>query len=196
MYGAVWTTPEAKHYVPAADRAVQEHQYTKQLPFRVATVLESVCALLDRTVREAPGHGLNEHMVAPIFHSVYVPAISASDYLMVYLIRLGMVKKEALIDDVVLYALCLIDRLLQMQSHHGLQLCENNMHRILLVAMVLASKMLDDDTYNNSYWAQVGGVTLDHLNALEHHMTQLLDFRLVASARAVDTIRERLLFFC
>lgn len=200
-----WSTPEAKHCVPVGAshvakkeehfRRVEESKLAEEFPSGIS-VLESACALLDRTVLDSPGHGSNERMVVPIFHSQYVPSISASNYLMGYLVRLGMSKKEEIVDAVVLYALCLIDRLLQMQAAHGLQLCENNLHRILLVAMVLASKMLDDDPYNNGYWAYVGGVTLEHLNALEDHMTQLLDFQLVVSPRVFETIRSRLLMLC
>ena len=59
--------------------------------------------------------------------------------------------------------------------------------------MVLSSKVLDDDLYNNKYWASVGGVTVQHLNLLEVHMTQLLNFRLLVSPSTLETVRARLL---
>ena len=64
---------------------------------------------------------------------------------------------------------------------------------VLLATMVLSMKLLDDDLYNNKYWATIGGVPLAHLNELEIHMASLLNHRLLVTPDAIDSVRERLL---
>lgn len=51
-------------------------------------------------------------------------------------------------------------------------------HRLLLCSLMLAVKFHDDEHYVNSFYAEVGGVSLAELNALELVMMRLLDFRL------------------
>lgn len=132
-------------------------------------------------------------VVAPIFHSVSVPGISAGDYLVEHLIRMGLARKEHLTEPMVLHMLCLLDTLIQLQAPNGFHLCTSNVHRVLLATMVLSMKLLDDDLYNNKYWATIGGVPLAHLNELEIHMASLLNHRLLVTPDAIDSVRERLL---
>ena len=87
----------------------------------------------------------------------------------------------------------LIDRLLLNHASRGLHLCVSNAHRLLLVAALLASKVLDDESYNNSYWARVGGVSLPHLNDLEVLACELLEFRVSVSAEELQLTRTTLL---
>nr|GLL37269.1 cyclin-U1-1 [Ipomoea trifida] len=53
-----------------------------------------------------------------------------------------------------------------------------NVHRLLITSIMLAAKFLDDDCYNNAYYAKVGGITNSELNKLEMKFLTSLDFRL------------------
>jgi len=55
------------------------------------------------------------------------------------------------------------------------------------------SPQLDDECYNNTYWASVGGVALSHLNQLEVEVMSLLNFNLLVSASSLEAARCRLL---
>ena len=47
------------------------------------------------------------------------------------------------------------------------QLCEHTIHRLALVSLMVASKLIDDFFDSNFHWANVGGVNLRELNQLE-----------------------------
>lgn len=52
----------------------------------------------------------------------------------------------------------------------------HNVHRLVLTCFVVAAKLRDDVYYANAYYAQVGGVSLRDINALEAHLLTLLDW--------------------
>jgi hypothetical protein len=162
-------------------------------------VVGAACRLLDRVVGEcylsAGAHAAlrPEQVYAPIFHSVSVPGLSGGEYLVHHLLRLGLARKEHLAEAVVLHAFLLIDRLLQRDASKGFHLCTRNVHRVLLATVLVSAKLLDDECYNNHYWASVGGVTLQHLNQLELEVMCLLDFEVLVTATMIDAARARLL---
>ncbi len=62
-------------------------------------------------------------------------------------------------------ALIYIDRV--MQRNQTLVLSSLNVHRLLLTSIMVAVKFCDDSTYNNAYYARVGGIGAAELNRLE-----------------------------
>ena len=42
-----------------------------------------------------------------------------------------------------------------MQANSLLRPCAQNAHRLLITAVLLSAKLMDDNIYNNSYWAKV-----------------------------------------
>jgi hypothetical protein len=50
-----------------------------------------------------------------------------------------------------------------------LNICVNkyNIHKLLLISLLLSSKFLEDIIFNNKYWARCGGVSLKTINRLE-----------------------------
>ncbi|GAB2274874.1 Cyclin-U1-1 [Dionaea muscipula] len=62
-----------------------------------------------------------------------------------------------------------------------------NVHRLLVTSLMIASKMLDDEHYNNEFYARVGGVSNAELNRLEVEMLLLLDFGVTVTASVFDT---------
>eukprot|EP01061_Rhynchopus_euleeides_P046183 TRINITY_DN8670_c0_g1_i2.p1 TRINITY_DN8670_c0_g1~~TRINITY_DN8670_c0_g1_i2.p1 ORF type:complete len:228 (+),score=63.37 TRINITY_DN8670_c0_g1_i2:273-956(+) len=61
-------------------------------------------------------------------------------------------------------AACLIDRFIDATE---IPLTVYNRHRILLSALLVATKTVSDYTMNNAHYAQVGGVHMKELNRLE-----------------------------
>ena len=51
-------------------------------------------------------------------------------------------------------------------------------HRIIITAIVVATKTLCDSYYTNDHYAKVGGITMAELNVLEIELLTLLDWRL------------------
>ena len=55
---------------------------------------------------------------------------------------------------------------------------ENEVYRLLAVALILGSKFLDDNTFINRSWSDVTAIKVTELNRLEAYWLQLLEWRL------------------
>ncbi|KAJ9180225.1 hypothetical protein P3X46_008497 [Hevea brasiliensis] len=53
-----------------------------------------------------------------------------------------------------------------------------NVHRLLITNIMVAAKFLDDECYNNAYYAKIGGVSTAEMNRMEMKFLFNLDFRL------------------
>ncbi|ORX82202.1 hypothetical protein K493DRAFT_190577, partial [Basidiobolus meristosporus CBS 931.73] len=56
-------------------------------------------------------------------------------------------------------------------------------YRIFTVALILASKFLDDSTYTNKTWAEVTRIPVRELNSMELEFLSFLDFDLFVSEK-------------
>ena len=71
----------------------------------------------------------------------------------------------------------------------------HNVHRLVIAALLVASKLNDDVHHFNRHMSECGGVSLAELNALELELCTRLRWRLVLGkdefARVVDALRDR-----
>ncbi|KAM9992952.1 hypothetical protein ACTFIY_010390 [Dictyostelium cf. discoideum] len=98
-----------------------------------------------------------------------VPKISITEYL-TRLVKFSPCSKECFI-MIIVY----IDRII---SKTNFIINSFNIHRLLITAIMVASKYIDDIFYNNEYYSHIGGVTRDELNRLEISFLNLLQFDL------------------
>jgi hypothetical protein len=103
------------------------------------------------------------------FCSSYAPAVSVEAYL--HRIR----KYAKCSDSCFIVALIYTDRVI---NSHKFNLTSLNVHRMILTAVLLAAKFLDDTYYNNSFYAQLGGICLSEMNTLELEFLSLTRFEL------------------
>ena len=68
-----------------------------------------------------------------------------------------------------------VDRLLQST---GMNITFLNVHKLLLTAIMLASKFIDDVFCNNAFFAEVGCVTLNEVNQMEEVFLRSISFSL------------------
>lgn len=162
-------------------------------PRRAPRSAAPLAAPRPRRARAHPRRAPSQVVFAPLYHSVSVPEISPAAYLEEYVLAQGLLQKEWMLEPMVLHTVVLIDRLLHAHSASGFHLCVSNAHRLLLVAALISSKSLDDETYNNTYWARIGGVSLEHLNELELYTCQALDWRLSVDATELQATKATLL---
>lgn len=104
------------------------------------------------------------------FHSSRKPPMSIKDYLR----RLH--KYFVCSDESYVLALVFIDRL--GKADPSMIVCELNVHRLLMIAVMVAVKFHDDVYYSNAYYAKVGGLPLKEVNLLEARLIALLDWNL------------------
>ena len=74
-------------------------------------------------------------------------------------------------------ALIYLDRL-QLGTDKFILVTEKNIHRLLLTAIVLACKYLEDEQCASTFYARCGGVTMKEMNRLEIAMLKLLNWNL------------------
>lgn len=100
------------------------------------------------------------NFIAPTyFDAKEPPLISISDYIE----RISIYTH--INNAILIIAIILIDRLLK--SDNGIKLCYKNAHRLIIAAALIASKLLDDYSYSNAYYATVGGISHYEMNTLE-----------------------------
>jgi len=84
-------------------------------------------------------------------------------------------------------ALIYIDRIIQ--NHTDFVLNSLSVHRMLITSVMLATKFFDDETFNNQYYARVGGLQITELNQLEEKFLFLIDFSLTIQAEVFERYR-------
>ena len=67
-------------------------------------------------------------------------------------------------------------------------LCRYNVHRLVMIACMLATKFEEDDCFDNTFWSKVGGVTLKEVNKMESDFCNLIDYRFLVPKESYDTV--------
>jgi hypothetical protein len=107
------------------------------------------------------------------FHSVRAPSMS----IIAYLERIKKYFYSS--DECFVIALVYIDRIGKMSP--SMTLCELNVHRLVVTAVMVAAKFHDDIYYSNKYYGKVAGLGIKEMNALEATMLKMLDFKVFVS---------------
>jgi hypothetical protein len=81
---------------------------------------------------------------------------------------------------------------INLQTGGDLIITSFNIQRLLLTAVMLASKFLDDYYCNNKQWALIGGLPTAELNRLELKMLTLLDFSVSISSECYNGCMDAL----
>jgi len=117
------------------------------------------------------------------FHCTRAPALNIKDYILRIRAYMG-----CSIECFVL-GLVYIDRVIK---KHPTIISPLSVHRLVMTSMVLAAKFQDDQFYQNSFYAKVGGLRLDEMNTLELKMLQKLDWKLHVTVEEFELYRRLL----
>lgn len=123
---------------------------------------------LTEMVRSRPSCALDRALAGTNFHSRRPPSITIKHYLWRIHHFFGCS------DECFVLAMVYINR--AAKQHSSMVVCELTVHRLLIVAMMLAAKSHDDERYGNSHYAKVGGLTLEQVNDLELKFMKMLDW--------------------
>ncbi|KAJ7821165.1 hypothetical protein B0H13DRAFT_2377531 [Mycena leptocephala] len=91
--------------------------------------------------------------------------------------------------DVLYTALVFLERLkIKFPAANG---CSG--HRLFITAFMLASKVLNDESYTNSAWSHLAGIyPLRDINHMEREMCRYLDWNLAVNSRSLSNFRAML----
>jgi len=151
-----------------------------EAPVDDAMVVEGVGAILDNMV-QLSNRGKQTHSMT-CFHSARAPSISVKDYLA------RMQRFLGCSGECYILSLLYIDRLVKRRS--WIQVTALSCHRLVLCSLVLAAKFQDDKFYSNDFYARVGGLKLQELNALELSFMKLLDWKVHTLPQEYEYYRD------
>ncbi|KAL8171720.1 hypothetical protein V2J09_023524 [Rumex salicifolius] len=111
------------------------------------------------------------------FHGIKPPSLSVVQYL-------ERISKYARCSpSCFVIAFIYIERYIQ---HKGCLITSFNVHRLLITAVMMAAKFIDDVSFNNAYFGKVGGLSTAEMNKLEMELLFSLDFRLHVKLETFD----------
>jgi len=112
-----------------------------------------------------------------VFHAQKAPLISLQRYLE------RVLSFSPCSNSCFIIALIYIDRIIQ---NTDFLLNSLSVHRMLITSVMVATKFFDDETFNNSYYAKVGGLQVNEVNQLEYQFLCLIDFSLTVRSDIYD----------
>jgi len=118
-----------------------------------------------------------EQDVLSRFSCVVEPEIPLVDYLLrltKYLDAWKTAKGLACSARALILSLVYLERVYRL--HPGARISSKNVHKVLLVSMLIAVKFTEDQPLSNNYWSKVGGIDLKELNRLEGELCNLIGF--------------------
>lgn len=122
--------------------------------------------------------------VSSVFDSKFPSRVSMPTYL-TKLVENFKCSQEALI-----LAMIYIDRLTVSRPKFVIQ--SRNIHKLMLTAIVLASKFLDDRKHKNDFYAKSGDLSLKEMNKLEIEFLESLEYNLYVNPVLFYRYREQL----
>ncbi|KAI8049445.1 cyclin-domain-containing protein [Gilbertella persicaria] len=79
-----------------------------------------------------------------------------------------------------------------LQSNPSIEGAEGSEYRLFIVALMLANKFLDDNTFTNKTWSDVSGMKVHDLNIMEAEFLEALDYNLFVRQHEYDNWRHLL----
>ncbi len=134
-------------------------------------LVEIIGALLDKTVQRNDMLGRVSQLHA--FEGARICALPASEYL-IRIMRYGKCSPS-----------CAVVGLIYLQRIKAKVpsacVTSRNLQRLLLLALMLANKFLDDLYFSNKQWAKIGGISLQEINELELTVLRLLEWKMMVT---------------
>ncbi|KAJ3369607.1 hypothetical protein GGF31_005124 [Allomyces arbusculus] len=157
------------------------------LAFPAADTARFMAALLSTIASANDAARASGTMPAPVsrFHARAPPPISIHAYL-------ARILKYAPCENAVFIAvLVYLDRMAR--ARVPFVVCANNVHRLLITAIMVATKFHSDVFFTNVHYAKVGGVTVAELNMLELEFLFINEFNLAIHPAELQRYADRLL---
>jgi hypothetical protein len=133
-----------------------------------ACILHQICAANDKQSAYHP-------RTAP-FVGLEIPDIGVVDYCK--RLRKYFNCSPSCFVTALMYIDTILTKTKKLSPEHRVVLDTLTIHRLTLVALVLAVKYHEDNHYSQAYYAQVGGVSLSELNAIERKFVEILEWDL------------------
>lgn len=149
-------------------------------PEKPPQVISFIASILEKTIQKN-GKLLKRSSRSKdnvtIYHGIKAPTLSIRQYIE----RIFKYSKCSPSCFVVAYIY--MDKFIQATNCY---LTSLNVHRLLIACVLVATKFIEDVSYNNAYFAKVGGVSIAEMNKLEMKLLRSLDYRLHVTLELFD----------
>jgi hypothetical protein len=122
-----------------------------------------------------------------LFLSKKIPKISILEYLY-RITKYTYIEKSTLISSLIY-----IDRLI---NENVFFLTYYNVHKILIICIILSIKYNEDDIFGNDYYSEISGISLKELNKLEYEVFKYLKFNFYIKPEEYKIYEEYLDNYC
>eukprot|EP01116_Phalansterium_solitarium_P016229 TRINITY_DN3728_c0_g1_i2.p1 TRINITY_DN3728_c0_g1~~TRINITY_DN3728_c0_g1_i2.p1 ORF type:complete len:278 (-),score=35.98 TRINITY_DN3728_c0_g1_i2:651-1484(-) len=156
-----------------------DEEIYKQLSVMVLAEAVTSLVQVNDKLASSPNVGNFSHA----FDARILPEISPAAYLE------RIVKYSPCSKECFLVAFVYLDRII---GESKVTVTSYNVHRLLIACVMMAAKLFDDSTYNNKYYAVVGGLPVHELNRIECELLCLLGFSANVEAAVFDRYRGEL----
>jgi len=153
-------------------------------------LIETVALILEEMIEERFGNfsDVSEIPLKTPFHAQKLPSISIKAYLQRF------AENSKCQDNAFILALIYLDRVGDLIE--GFSLDSFNVHRMILICLVLACKYNDDYYYKNSYYSKIGGVKTEEFNHLEQEfLLNYIEFSLYVDPKTYSDYYQDLVSF-
>jgi len=106
------------------------------------------------------------------FSASCVPKISIDEYVSI-IVLCSHCSEECFV-----LALIYLERLVG--GNQGLFVNSYNVHRLFLTSVMIAGKYFDDESFDNTYYSRLGGLSLKEINELEREFLLMINFNVHA----------------
>jgi len=132
----------------------------------------------NKSMKKKQTRGINE----PLYSKI-IPDLPLNKYL------IRIIKYTECENNTLIVAYLYIIKLIEKENF---VLGINNVYRLLLGAVVLAKKVLEDIKFDNSYYCDIGGISNNDLNLIEYNLFIRLNFNVNLKKENVDKIYEQI----
>lgn len=133
-------------------------------------ILSAIALNLQEIIHENEANGKGRFIRKDSFYSTNLPLISIEDYIK------RIMKYTQMEMPTMIIAIMYIDQMCYKKKYI---LCLNNIYKLIISSSLISIKFNEDASYNNSFYSQVGGISLELMNRLEYELYVLMDFSLV-----------------
>ena len=140
-------------------------------------LLKKICILLEALIDLNPVKNLKKETInKTIFDLKRLPLISLYDYLY------RIIKYTRINDNTLINALIYIDRI----HKNKFIITYYNIHKLIFIAIVLASKFVEDNCLNRKLYSRIGGINAKEFEILEIKFCLYINYRLYIGKEIFD----------
>lgn len=167
------------NYIELNEKSIEKIISTEDIINYISSNLLSIIQN-NKKMKMKPTKGPNEPL-----YSKMIPVLSIKKFL------LRIIKYTEAENNTIIVAYLYIIKLIKAEKFI---LSLNNIYRLLLGSVVLAKKFLEDINYNNLYYCQIGGMSVQDLNNVEFSLFVRINFNVIPKLEEVIDIYKNIIY--